>query len=106
MTQTTNNGWQQAIYSNTKALGGLEVKVDRLETKVDSLGTDVAVLKDDVKSLKSNVAELKDNMKALMSEVSEIKPVVMWVKVIAGIVGTVALGFAGNYVYSIYQSFA
>ncbi len=34
---TKTNGWQQAIYSKTKALGGLEVKVDRLEGKLEQL---------------------------------------------------------------------
>ncbi|MGF1478217.1 MAG: DUF1515 family protein [Cyanophyceae cyanobacterium] len=85
-----NNGWQQAILSNTKALGGLEVKVDRLEVKVDRIESDIATLKTDVATLKTDIGE--------------IKPVIKWIKTGIGILGAIALGVAANLVFSIYQS--
>ena len=87
MTQTTNNGWQQAIYQNTKALGGLEVKVDTLNEKVSKIETDVSQLKTDVSQLKKDVSEIKGLLKLL--------------KWIAGGVITIALALVANFISSL-----
>ena len=84
MTQAqANNGWQQAIYQNTKALGGLEVKVDRLEEKLDSVGKEVTEIKTDLSQLKTDVSQLK-------TSVFEIKEILKWLKWIGGAIITIA----------------
>ena len=79
MTQTTNNGWQQAIYQNTKALGGLEVKVDTLNEKVSNIEKDMS--------------EVKGRLR-------EIEELLKWLKWIAGGVATIALALVANFLSS------
>ena len=67
--QASNNGWQQAILNNTKALGGLEVKVDRLESKVEQIEVKVDRLESKVEQIEADVATLK-------TDISEIKPII------------------------------
>lgn len=93
MTQTTNNGWQQAIYQNTKALGGLEVKVDTLNEKVSNIETDVSQLKTDISELTSDMSEVKGRLR-------EIEELLKWLKWIAGGVVTIALALVANFLSS------
>lgn len=93
MTQTTNNGWQQAIYQNTKALDGLEVKVDTLNEKVSNIETDVSQLKTDISELTSDMSEVKGRLR-------EIEELLKWLKWIAGGVVTIALALVANFLSS------
>ncbi len=92
MTQATN-GWQQAIYQNTKALGGLEVKVDTLNEKISNIAKDVSQLKTDVSELKTDMSEVKGRL-------SEIESLLKWLKWIAGGVGAIALALIANFISS------
>ena len=90
MTQTTNNGWQQAIYQNTKALGGLEAKVNDLKDDVKEIKSKISNIETEVSQLKTDVSQLKTDM-------SEVKGLLQWLKWLAGGVITIALALVANF---------
>ncbi|MDJ0728129.1 MAG: hypothetical protein QNJ38_23780 [Prochloraceae cyanobacterium] len=77
MTQTTDNGWQQAILQNTRATAQLEVKVDILTNKVEQIEV--------------SVDRLENKVEKIEQDVSEIKGQLQWLKWIAGGIVTIAL---------------
>ena len=66
MTQTTDNGWQQAILQNTRAIGILDNKVDTLTAKVEKIENEVSQLKSDVKEIKTDLSEIKEQLKGFL----------------------------------------
>ena len=77
MTQTTDNGWQQAILQNTRVTAQLEVKVDSIEKRVTNIEKRVINIEADVSHLKTDVSEIKGQLQ--------------WLKWIAGGIVTIAL---------------
>ena len=73
MTQTRDNGWQQAILQNTRATAQLELKVDILNNKVDKIENRVSQLTDKVdkienrfSQLTTDVQEIKEQLKGFL----------------------------------------
>ena len=84
MTQTTDNGWQQAILQNTRVTAQLEVKVDSIEKRVTNIEKRVTNIEKRVINIEADVSHLK-------TDVSEIKGQLQWLKWIAGGIVTIAL---------------
>lgn len=94
MTQTgSNNGWQQAIYNNTRALGGLEAQVKDLRD-------DVKEIKSQGLNIESRISNVETDLSQIKGKLSEIESLLKWLKWIAGGVVTIALALIANFISS------
>ena len=90
---TDTNGWQQAIYANTKALGGLEVKVDRLEIKAEQIQETLETIDERLTRVEGEVSELKGEVSELKGKINNLE---QKLEAIQGIGIAILLGVIAN----------
>ena len=80
MTQTRDNGWQQAILQNPRATAQLELKVDILNNKVDNIENRVSQLTDKVDKIENRVSQLTDKVDKIENRFSQLTTDVQEIK--------------------------